>query len=397
MKNVMRASRSPVFLPRSIYRRLARSLAVDGRLAAEMIERKDETERMKPAIPMKITTLELMNAFSSQGLLIEVVGEERTCNRITAIEDGGPGDLVFLDKDEYVALVRERRPSVAVTSNQLGGLLSGLPDTTLVIASNVNLAQALIKQRYGARRFECADWPRIHPSAVIHPTAVIAATASIEPNAVIGSRVRIGDRVRVMSGAVIEHDAMVGDDTVIYPNAVIGYGCTIGAQAVVGAGSVIGSEGYGFAQDARGKSHPIPQTGVVVIEDRVRVGANCCIDRATYRTTRVGAGTKLDNLCQIAHNVDIGQDCLLTSMLCVAGSTRIGDRLMTSGQTGILDHLTICDDVVLVHKAGVSKSITKPGVYAGAPVQPLHDYMRNTATIRRIAELRKRVADLEKS
>lgn len=266
---------------------------------------------------------------------------------------------------------------------------AGLPETTLVIAANVNLAHALIKQKYGARRFERADWPRIHPSAIIHPTAVIASTASVEPKAVIGNHVRIGDRVRVMSGVVIEHGATVGDDTVIHPNAVIGYGCTIGSRVVVGAGSVIGSEGYGFARDRWGKSHPIPQTGGVVIEDRVRVGANCCIDRAAFRTTRTGAGTKLDNLCHIAHNVDVGEDCPLTSMLCVAGATRIGNRVMTSGQTDILDHVTICDDVVLVHRVGVNKDITKSGVYAGAPIQPLHDYMRNTATVRRIAELRK--------
>ncbi|HAA05340.1 MAG TPA: UDP-3-O-(3-hydroxymyristoyl)glucosamine N-acyltransferase [Syntrophobacteraceae bacterium] len=352
---------------------------------------------MEPSTRLSATTSELMNAFSSGGLLIEVVGEERAFNRIASIEDGGTGDLVFVDKEEYIPLVRERRPSVAVISSPSKGLLSGLSETTLVIAANVNLAQAMIKQKYGARQFERADWPRIHPSAVIPPTAMIASTATVEPKAVIGNWVRIGDRVRVMSGVVIEHDATVGDDTVIHPNAVIGYGCTIGSQVVVGACSVIGSEGYGFAQDVHGKSHPIPQTGVVVIEDRVRVGANCCIDRAAYCTTRIGAGTKLDNLCHIAHNVDVGEDCLLTSMLCVAGSTRIGNRVMTSGQTGILDHVTICDDVVLVHRAGVTKDISKPGVYAGGPVQPLHDYMRNTATVHRLAELRKRVAHLEKS
>jgi UDP-3-O-[3-hydroxymyristoyl] glucosamine N-acyltransferase len=183
---------------------------------------------------------------------------------------------------------------------------------------------------------------------------------------------------------------------VVHPNAVIGYGCIVGNEAVVGAGSVIGSEGYGFAQDRLGRSHPIPQTGIVELGDRVRVGSCCCIDRATYHTTRIGAGTKLDNLCHIAHNVSIGEDCLLTAMLCVAGSTRIGDRVITSGQTGILDHVTICDDVALVHRAGVSKDITMPGAYAGAPVLPIREYMRNTAAARMLAELRQRVLDLER-
>jgi len=235
------------------------------------------------------------------------------------------------------------------------------------------------------------------------PTARINAPASCpplspvpEPRAVIGRNVRLGERTRIMAGAVIEHDAQVGSDTVVHPNAVIGYGCVVGNEAAIGAGSVIGSEGYGFAQDQHGKSHPIPQTGIVVLGDRVRVGANCCIDRAAYRTTLIGAGTKLDNLCHIVHNVQIGEDCLLTSMFCVAGSTTIGNRVMTSGQTGIKDHVKICDDVVLVHRAGVTADIDQPGAYAGLPVQPLKEYMRNTAVLRMLADLRQRLLAVER-
>ncbi|MCW8920902.1 MAG: UDP-3-O-(3-hydroxymyristoyl)glucosamine N-acyltransferase, partial [Sedimenticola sp.] len=122
----------------------------------------------------------------------------------------------------------------------------------------------------------------------------------------------------------------------------------------------------------------------------------CCIDRATYAETRIGAGTKLDNLSHIAHNVQIGQDCLLTAGFIVAGSTTIGDRVIASGQTGVLDHLEICNDVVLLHRAGVTKSIDKPGAYAGLPVQPLPEYMKNTALMKRLSELRKQVQQLEK-
>ncbi len=345
---------------------------------------------------MTVTTSQLVSELSSHGILSEAIGEDRPFQRIAAVEDCGPGDLVFVDKKDYVAAVRERRPSAVVTPPPLKELLSGLPDTTVLIAPHINLAHAIIKQRYGGRRFEQAGWPRIHPSAVLHETAVISPSAVVEPRAVIGRNVRLGDRSRIMAGAVIEHDAQIGDDSVVHPNAVIGYGCIVGNEAVIGAGSVIGSEGYGFAQDKLGKSHPIPQTGNVEIGDRVRVGACCCIDRATYQTTRIGAGTKLDNLCHIAHNVSIGEDCLLTSMLCVAGSTRIGNRVITSGQTGILDHITICDDVALVHRAGVTKDITKPGAYAGLPALPMREYMRNTAAARMLTELRQRVLDLEK-
>ena len=345
---------------------------------------------------MKTTAAEILSVFSPQGLITEMVGVDRPVRRIAAVEDCEAGDLVFVDQPEYAAVAAQRGPAVAVTSPKLQALLAGCRDLTLLLSPNVNLAQALVKQRYGGRQFDAAGWAPIHPSAVIHETAVLAATAVVEPRAVIGRNVRIGERSRIMAGAVIEHDAQVGSDSVVHPNAVIGYGCTVGNEAVVGAGAIIGSEGYGFAQDGRGRSHPIPQTGTVVLGDRVRLGANCCIDRAAYRTTRIGAGTKLDNLCHVAHNVQIGEDCLLTAMFCIAGSTTLGNRIMASGQTGILDHLKICDDVVLVHRAGVSTDIGQPGVYAGVPVQPLKEYLRNTAVVRMLADLRQRVLKLER-
>jgi UDP-3-O-[3-hydroxymyristoyl] glucosamine N-acyltransferase len=345
---------------------------------------------------MKTTAAEILSAFAPQGLIKEMVGRDQPILRIAAVEDCGPGDLVFVDKAEYATAAAQRRPAVVVTSSKLKTLLAGCNNLTLLLTPNVNLAQALIKQRYAGRQYEAAGWPRIHPSAVIHDTAVLPATAVVEPRAVIGRNVRLGERTRIMAGAVIEHDAQVGSDTVVHPNAVIGYGCIVGNEAVIGAGAVIGSEGYGFAQDEAGRSHPIPQTGNVVLGDRVRVGANCCIDRAAYRTTRIGAGTKLDNLCHIAHNVQIGEDCLLTAMFCVAGSTTLGNRIMASGQTGILDHLKICDGVVLVHRAGVSADIEQPGVYAGLPVQPLKEYLRNTAVVRMLADLRQRLLRLER-
>ena len=134
-----------------------------------------------------------------------------------------------------------------------------------------------------------------------------------------------------------------------------------------------------------------------MIGDRVRIGANNCIDRATYSETRIGAGTKTDNLCHIAHNVVVGEDCLLTAMLCVAGSTTIGNRVITSGNTGILDHVKICDDVVLLHRAGVTKDVEKPGAYAGVPLLPLGEYMKNSAVLKNANDLRKRVSAIEKN
>ncbi|NJM09539.1 MAG: UDP-3-O-(3-hydroxymyristoyl)glucosamine N-acyltransferase [Bdellovibrionaceae bacterium] len=348
-------------------------------------------------VSFKATVSEILREFKSNGVLLECSGDSSTViTRISAVEDCGPGDLVFMDKMDYFEIVHCRRPSAVVTTPALRAAIPATDTLTILTASNVGLAHALIKKRYGDRDFGLSGWTGIHPSSVVHETAIIGEGTIIEPKAVIGPRVVIGRNSRIMSGVVIESDVVIGDETVIHPNVVIGWSCRIGNQADIGSGSVIGSEGYGFAQDAKRKSYPIPQTGIVVIEDRVRVGANNCIDRATYKETRIGAGTKLDNLCHVAHNVQIGQDCLLTSMFCVAGSTTIGDRVIASGQTGILDHMKICNDVVLLHRAGVTKDIEQPGAYAGLPHQPLSDYMKNMAAFRTIGELRKRLSQLEK-
>ena len=335
----------------------------------------------------------IFNEFGSIGLLTAMEGEDVALSGIAAVEDSGPGDLVFVDQEQAVEKIRIRRPSAVVTSPALQERLQGL---TLLIATNVKLAHALIRQRYMDRDVLHSEWPRIHSSAVIHPSCEIGEGSGIGPHVVLGKDVRIGKETAVMTGSVVEQGAVIGDRTVIHPNVTIGYDCEIGDEVVIQSGVVIGSEGYGFAQDEKGRSHRIPQLGRVVIEDRVSIGAGCCIDRATYAETRIGAGTKLDNLCHIAHNVEIGRDCLLTAGFIVAGSTKIGDRVVASGQTGVLDHLEICNDVVLLHRAGVTANIDKPGMYAGLPTQPLSAYMRTTATLKKLSDLRKKVLQLEK-
>ncbi len=345
---------------------------------------------------IKLTVDEMVSEFKSSGLFIDTVGGSIKILGIAAIEDCKSGDLVFADKKEYLEIVKTRKPSAVVTSPGLKNLFTEVPALAVISVSNISLAHALIKKKYADRDFTQTGWNGIHSSAVIHETAVIGEGTIIEPRVVIGKNSKIGTNCRIMSGVVIENDVTIGNETVIHPLVCVGYGCVVGNDVVICSGSVIGSEGYGFAQDAKKKSYPIPQTGRVVIEDRVRVGANNCIDRATYRETRIGAGTKLDNFCHVAHNVEIGQDCLLTAFLCVAGSSKIGDRVIASGQTGILDHVSVCSDAVLLHRAGVSKDIDTPGAYAGGPIQPLGEYLKNTAVLRNATDLRKRISELEK-
>jgi len=349
---------------------------------------------------MNVQLAEIVETCQAAGVPLEgEVPDDWPVTGVAAVQSCGPGDLVFADKPALLAYVLERKPAVVIAARGLREALVGVSPTTVALfAGNVALAHWIIKQRYAGRNYAAAEWEGpIHPSAVVHPEARIDPTAWIEPRVVIGRNAQIGARSRIMSGAVIEHDAVIGCDTVVHPNAVIGYGCVLGDEVVVGPGSIIGSEGFGFAQDAKRRSHPIPQTGRVVIGDRVRVGANNTIDRATYAETRIGSGTKFDNLCHVAHNVDIGEDCLLTAMFCIAGSSQVGNRVIASGQTGVIDHVKICDDVVLVHRAGVVKDIDQPGAHASLPTQPLDEYLRNTAAARKNAELRKRVTELEKA
>lgn len=340
---------------------------------------------------MPVAVSAILAKLKPSGLLLELRGADATVSRIAAAEDGGPGDLVIVDSPDYAALALQKRPSAVVARPDLADSLSPL---TVLTAANVRLAHATIAREWFDRDLRNEGWPRIHPSAVVHESASVASTAVVGPGAVIGARAAVGERAAVLAGAVVEHDAVLGDDTVVHPNAVVGHGCRIGRRCIVKAGAVIGSEGFGFAQDGAKRNHRIPQVGRVVLEDGVVVGANCCIDRAAFRETRIGAGTVMDNLCHVAHNVRVGEDCILTAMFCVAGSSTLGRRVAASGMTGVVDHVTIADDVTLLQRAGVGQDIPKPGPYAGNPAEPLDQYLKNTAAARRLADLRDEVKGL---
>lgn len=349
---------------------------------------------------VKTSLAEIAAECREAGLPFEcAAGPHAEIRGIAPLQACGPGLLVFLDREENLHFVLERAPAAVVTTPKLrAALAERAPALDVASTPNVALAHAWVKQRHAGRDYDAAGWDDpVHPSAVVHPEAVLHPSARVEPRAVIGRGARIGARCRIMAGAVIEHDAEIGDDSIVHPGAVVGYGCRLGREVVVGAGSVIGSEGFGFAQDSSRRSHAIPQTGIVVIGDRARIGANNCIDRATYAETRIGAGTKFDNLCHVAHNVEIGEDCLLTAMFCIAGSSRVGNRVVASGQTGVIDHVSICDDVVLVHRAGVVKDIESPGMHAALPAQPFDAYLKSTAAARSGPQLRRRVAELERA
>ncbi len=345
---------------------------------------------------MEINAAQILSDFKPRGLLDGMTGSDTLITGIAPIENCGSGDLVFVEKAELVDAAISAKPSAVVTTPELLERFTAMPDCAVFTSSNVRLAQALLRQAYVDRDLYHTEWPRIHPAAVIHESVTVPEDAVIGPGVVLGRNVHIGRRAVIMANSVVEENVHIGDETVLHPNVVVGYNCEIGARCIIKSGCIIGMEGFGFAQDERRKSHRIPQLGKVVIENDVVLGANCTLDRATFAETRICSGVKMDTLCHIAHNVTVDEDVIIASQTSIAGSTYIGKRVLMSGQTGVLDHLTISDDVVLVQRAGVISDVDKPGMYAGHPLQPLRQYFKNAALMMKLADLKKRLDRLEK-
>ncbi|MCB1747564.1 MAG: UDP-3-O-(3-hydroxymyristoyl)glucosamine N-acyltransferase [Gammaproteobacteria bacterium] len=222
--------------------------------------------------------------------------------------------------------------------------------------------------------------PRRHPSAVIADSAEVAVDASIGAFVVIGENVVIGPRARIHPHVVIMDRCRIGADCIVYPNCTLREDSELGARVILQPGVSIGGDGYGYVLH-EGRHVKIPQLGRVVLEDDVEVGANSTIDRARFHETRVGRGTKIDNLVMLAHNVVTGEDCLLVSQVGVSGSTRLGNRVVLAGQVGTVGHVTVGDDVTVLGKGGITKDVPQPGVYAGMPLKPARLWRRAMARL----------------
>lgn len=345
---------------------------------------------------MNVSAAELIDRFGSDGVLSSWYGRELRLVRIAAISECQPGDLVFVDHPKYVGQVLEKNPAGVVTTAEIAARFGDDPEISVLIAPNVRLAMALLKQAYADRNVRQTEWPRVHPSATIHQSVQVPEDAVIGPGAVLGRNVQLGAAAVLMANVVVESDAVIGEGAILHPGCVVGYGCSIGARVILKAGCVIGSEGFGFAQDASRRNYRIPHTGTVIVGDDSVIGANTNIDRGTYGATVVGRGVVIDAMCHLGHNVEIGDDSILCAHTGLSGSTRFGKRVIASGQTGTLDHVEVPDDTVLLHRAGLNNSIKTPGMYAGGPVQPLQQYLKNMAIMPRLHEVWGRLRALEK-
>ena len=325
-------------------------------------------------------------------LVIEVRGKHCEFSHTSDPQSSDSDSLVFLSNSELLP----EAAAVVVTNSEVAEAIVTKTQAVVIVVKDVRLAMALIKQEYHDFLYRDQAWGDIHQSAVIHESVKIGANVRIGPNAVIGANSELAEGVIVEAGAVVEQKVIIGEMSVVHSNAVIGHSCVLGKRVIIKNNAVIGSEGFGFAQDQNRSSKRVPHTGNVELQDDVRVGAGSLIDRATYGTTLIKRGTKLDNLVHIAHNVELGEDVLIAGMSGVSGSTKVGNRVIFSGQVGVADHLTIADDVVLVHQAAVYQSILEPGMYAGNPARPYKEHMQRSRVLKSLKRLQDKVAELTK-
>lgn len=313
---------------------------------------------------------------------------------INAIAEAQPGEITFLGNPRYLPALKSSRASAALVAPDFGAVDDVSPDLALVRVGNPTLAFSSVIRHFGppAREFV----PGVHPTASVATDAVFdALKVSIGPGAIVDSGVRLGDGTIIHAGAFIGHAAVLGANCVIHSNVTIRERCVLGNRVVIHSSSVIGADGFGY-ELVKGRHHKIDQVGIVQIDDDVEIGACTTIDRARFGRTWIGEGTKIDNLVQIGHNCVLGKHCIIVSQTGISGSTRLGNYVTMGGQVGVAGHLEIADQVMLLAKSGVTKSLTEPGAYTGYPAKPLLEGRRMLALPGKIPDLIERVRELEK-
>lgn len=265
-----------------------------------------------------------------------------------------------------------------------------------LINTDPSRAFQIVIELFNPSHLSATGFEGIHPSAIIHPEAVIGENVTIHPNCVIDRYAKIGKNTFIGAGTYIGVNVQIGMDCTIYPNVTIRENCIVGNRVILQPGVVIGSCGFGYTTDSRGKHSSLKQVGKVVIEDDVEIGANTCIDRARFKTTRISKGTKIDNLVQIAHGVTIGESNLIVSQSGIAGSSKTGRNVVMAGQSALVGHISIADGVILAGRSAASKSLLKTGVYGGAPAVPMKEFNEQVIFLKNVKKYIKRIEALEK-
>jgi UDP-3-O-[3-hydroxymyristoyl] glucosamine N-acyltransferase len=307
--------------------------------------------------------------------------------RVAGIESAGPGDLTFLANPRYAAHLASTRASAVIVAP---GVETRQP---ALVCDNpyLTFARALELLHPPAR-----PAPGVDASARVDPSAVLGDGVHVGALSVIGPRVRVGARSVIHPHVVLYEDAVVGEDCRLHSGVQVREGCRLGDRVVVQNGAVIGADGFGFARDAAGRYAKILQRGIVVIEDDVEVGALAAIDRAALGETRVGRGSKIDNLVQIGHSVTIGEDTVLAGQVGIAGSSRIGRGVTLAGQVGVAGHIAVGDGAVATAQTGIPSDVAPGAVVSGYPAIDNRSWLKSSAVFARLPELLRRVRELER-
>jgi UDP-3-O-[3-hydroxymyristoyl] glucosamine N-acyltransferase len=307
---------------------------------------------------------------------------------VRGIDEAGEHDLTFLSNPKYVRQLRTTQAGAVILSAD-----APATDRPALVSENPYLSFAQAIELFYVPP---EPTPGIHPTAVIADTAEIGNGHSIGANVVIGEGVRIGARATLYPNVTIYPHASIGDDFLAHSNSVVREHCVLGDRVVLQNGAVVGADGFGFAPRQDRSYYKIVQSGRAVLEDDVEIGANACVDRATIGETRIGRGTKLDNLVQIGHGSRVGQDNVLAAQSGLAGSTRIENRVMLAGQVGVAGHLTIGDDVIATAQTGIARSVKAGSRISGTPEMDSGLWKKNYLLMQEFPELVKTVKRLAK-
>ncbi len=313
----------------------------------------------------------------------EVEGNpEAAVQTFAKIEEGVPGAISFLANPQYESYIYGTQSSVVLVnkdfspSQPVSATLIRVPNAYEAIARLLSFYESQMAKRVG-----------VHPTACIEESATVGEDCYIGPYAYIGEGVTVGRGSQIYAHVVIEKNAKVGEDCLFYPNVSVYHDCVIGNRVILHSGSVIGADGFGFAPAADGYEK-IPQIGNVVVEDNVEIGANACVDRSTMGSTYVRRGVKLDNLVQVAHNCEVGENTVMSAQVGVAGSTKIGQWCMFGGQVGIAGHAVIGDRVLSGAQAGIAGSIRKGNVTVqGSPAIDAKTFARASVVYKKLPEM----------
>jgi UDP-3-O-[3-hydroxymyristoyl] glucosamine N-acyltransferase len=318
----------------------------------------------------------------------DVLGDQQTVLTGFAPADRAqPGDLTFAENDEFFARAEQSAASAIIVS---GAVTSANKVLIRVPHARIAFAKAL------ALFFPEPVLPAgIHPSAVVAKTAQVDASAYVGPNCVVGERAKLGAKVVLHASDYVGDDAKIGAETVLFPNVTLYPRTELGPRVRIHAGTVIGSDGYGYVLDA-GAHRKVPQVGNVIIGDDVEIGANVTVDRGALGPTVIGKGSKIDNLVQIAHNVQIGEHCLVISQAGIAGSSKLGNYVILAGQAGIAGHLKLGNKVTVGAQSGVMTDIPDGQMWLGSPAQPDKQTKRQMIAITHLPDLIRRVNKIEK-